>query len=83
MTIQCGGIFCIILRQNGITEQQMKFVNTKILRSGNELPQNLAYATYTNKDKCAINEGIFSEGIFSEILKQTHSKHIDDALPDR
>ena len=65
------------MRQNGITREQVDFINTKIAKPYDDLPDNIAYATYNNQDKCAINEGIFLE-----FLKQTHSLNIQDKLPE-
>jgi hypothetical protein len=65
------------LRSSGPTKSQVEFINSRIVGPFSELPENIAYATYNNIDKCSINEGIFSE-----FLKTTHSKSINDDLPD-
>ena len=77
--IQSGGIFYAVhsLRNNGPKEEQVKFINTRIIKPWDELPGYIAYATYTNFYRCAINEGIFSQ-----LLQTTHSKNTEDRLPD-
>ena len=49
----------------------------KIVKLWDKLPEDMDYAAYSNTDKCAINDGIFSE-----FLRTTHSKNINERLPD-
>ena len=53
-----------------------EFINRKIVRPTDKLPSNIVYATFTNMDRCAINDGIFRE-----FVKSTHSKDLLAPLP--
>ena len=63
-------------RSNGPTEEQVDIINNTIVGPSDELPENIAYAMYNNKGKCAI-----IDGIFAEFIKSTHFQNICDNLP--
>ena len=63
-------------RDTGPTKADVDFINKRINFQHDDLPDNIAYATSTNVDRCAINRGIFSEHV-----KRAHSTNINDPVP--
>ena len=70
------GLLLQSMRDEGLTMEQVDFVNRRVVSENSNIPNDVSYATHTNKDKSAINEGIFLQH-----LKRTHSKNINDQPP--
>ena len=70
------GLLLQSMRDEGLTKEQVDFVNKRIVNEKSKIPSEISCATCGNKDKCAINEGIFLQH-----LKKTHSKNINVQPP--
>ena len=67
--------------EHGPNEEDTAAINSRIVKFENSIPQvqtpfPLAYAVDSNKDRCAINTGIFAFH-----LKTYHSKQKNDKVP--
>ncbi len=58
------------------TEQDFEVINSRVAKGNVELPKNVQHATFTNKDRCEINDAVFAQH-----LKKTHSKSRTDKIP--
>ena len=70
------GLLLQSMRENGLTIEQVDFVNRNVVSETSDIPSDISHATHSNKDKSAINEGIFLHH-----LKKTHSKNINVKPP--
>jgi hypothetical protein len=69
-------------RLTGPLQSDVVFINKHIVHTDNnlsekDLPDDIVYATFTNVDRCSINEGIF-KGFIAE----THSKNYSKPPPE-
>ena len=65
-------------RDKGPTKEQVDKLNTRVIGSPggpteDSLPQNLAYCCRTNKDRMAVNDGIFAKHIAATHHKTEHT----------
>ena len=68
------------ISRNGCpTKEDFDAMNSRIVVEGEEwkLPSDIQHAVPTNKERCAINDGIFAKH-----LEETHSKSRNDPIPD-
>ena len=70
------GLLLQSMRDEGLTMEQVDFVNRRVVSENSNIPNDISHATHNNKDKSAINEGIFLQH-----LKRTHSKNINVQPP--
>lgn len=54
-------------REGRLTEKHIDTINTRVVKSGTELPRNLQYATYMNRDRASINMGLFEKSCHNEV----------------
>ena len=59
------------------TQKDIDFINTRITDDTTVIPEDATYAVWTNKNRCAINEGLFKM-----FLENNHSKDPNDVVPD-
>ena len=71
------------LREGNPTDADIAYLNTRVINgthqnspTDKDLPAGIAYAVYANRDRTAINNGLFAEHI-----KQTHSTDKNVAPP--
>lgn len=59
---------------DGPTDNDINFINSKIVTDDNEIPEDAIYGVYYNTNRTAINEGIFN--------KHLHKYHVQDIHQD-
>ena len=58
------------------TQEDIDTINSRMVDPTTVPPQNIQYASPTNKDRCAINNAVFLKH-----LESTHSKNPEDEIP--
>jgi len=62
------------IREGRVTQDDFDIINTRVISDSTAIPADAAYAAATNKDRCAIGNGLFATH-----LEATHSH--DTSLP--
>ena len=86
-------------RDGNVTKQDIDLINERIVNYTTELPDNLRYATYFNRDRDAINAGLFEKRcrehfarygnlddsviVFSDNLQRQNGSKVYEKLKDR
>ena len=65
------------MRDGALTPQDIITLNERVVANGAELPENIRYATYYNRDRDAINAALFEEHCAQMF---TMYGHTDDAI---
>ena len=55
------GLLLSRFREGEATRQDIETINTRVVSDSDELPHNIRYATYYNRDRDAINAGLFEQ----------------------
>ena len=65
--------------RNGVpTREDILKINERVCYNADELPSSLRYATFTNKDRDAINTAVFSK--YCSSSKDKHTKRVSSAI---
>ena len=66
-------------RNGEVTEEDIDTINSRVVDENTELPSNIKYATYYNRDRDAINTALF-ENCCIELRKTFYNTSFDDTL---
>ena len=53
------GLILMRFRNGELTEQDIDTINQRCIQNDVDIPADIQYATYSNKDRAAINTGLF------------------------
>ena len=66
-------------RNGEVTEEDIGTINKQIVDINTNLPSNIKYATYYNRDRDAINTALF-ENCYTELRKTFYNTSFNDTL---